>query len=423
MPRRLHPETLAIRTQAARSAHREHAVPVYLTSSFVFDDAEQARALFADEIQGNIYSRFTNPNVDELVEKLCLLEGAEAGIATATGMAAVFASLAGLHSSGDHLVASRAIFGSTHQLLTKVLPRWGITTTYVDAGAGPDAWESAVRRETKLVFVETPSNPGLELVDLDAVGALCRSRGLVFVVDNCFSTPLLQRPIEHGADLIVHSATKYIDGQGRTMGGAVVGSAKHITDIRFFARQTGPSLSPFNAWLLSKSLETLGVRMERHVASALRIARHFDGHAGFGRVRYPFLESHPQHALARRQMSGGGGIVVIDLDDLGRARRFVDALELASHTGNLGDSRTIVTHPASTTHAKLTEEERARGAITPGLIRISVGLEHVDDIIAELEQALERSRRSPGATVDAAARVPASAASHVTSHIARETGT
>ena len=396
MARTLHPETLAIRTQAARSPQREHAVPLYLTSSFVFDDAEQARALFADEIQGNIYSRFTNPNVDELVAKLCLLEGAEAGIATATGMAAVFASLAGLLSTGDHIIASRAIFGSTHQLLTKVLPRWGITTTYVDASAPIDAWEQALRPETKLVFVETPSNPGLELVDLAAVGNLCRTRDLIFVVDNCFSTPLLQQPARFGADVIVHSATKYIDGQGRTMGGAVVGSAKRITDIRFFARQTGPSLSPFNAWILSKSLETLGVRMDRHVASALRVARHFEGHDDVRSVRYPFLESHPQHALARRQMSGGGGIVVLELDDVDRARRMLDAIELASHTGNLGDTRTIVTHPASTTHAKLTEAERARVGITPGLVRISVGLEHVDDIIADLEQALARSRTSIG---------------------------
>ena len=391
MPRQLHPETLAIRTQAARSPQREHAVPIYLTSSFVFDDAEQARALFADEIQGNIYSRFTNPNVDELVAKLCLLERAEAGIATATGMAAVFATLAGTLSSGDHIIASRAIFGSTHQLLTKVLPRWGITTTYVDAGAPLDAWEAAVRAETKLVFVETPSNPGLELVDLTAVGQLCQRRGLLFVVDNCFSTPLLQRPIDFGAHLVVHSATKYIDGQGRSMGGAVVGSVQHVTPIRFFARQTGPSLSPFNGWLLSKSLETLGVRMERHVGNALRVAQHFEGNRDVVAVRYPFLESHPQHALARRQMSGGGGIVVLELGNLARARRMVDALEVASHSGNLGDTRTIVTHPASTTHAKLTEEERGRVAITPGLIRVSVGLEHVDDIIADLEQALERS--------------------------------
>ena len=393
-PRRraLHPETLAIRAQAARSPEREHSVPLYLTSSFVFDDAEQARALFADELPGNIYSRFTNPNVDEFVRKMCLLEGAEAGFATATGMAAVFASMAALLSTGDHLVASRALFGSTHQLLTKVLPRWGIAHTYVDADAPPEAWAAAVRPETKLVFVETPSNPGLELVDLAMLGALCRERGLTFVVDNCFTTPLLQRPIEHGADLVVHSATKYIDGQGRTMGGVVVGAPARIAEVRFFARQTGPSLSPFNAWVLSKSLETLGVRVERHVANAERLARHFEGHAGVAAVRYPFLASHPQHALARRQMTGGGGIVVLDLEGgAARARRFIDALELLSHSGNLGDTRTIVTHPASSTHAKLTEEERQRVRITQGMVRISVGLEHVDDVIDDVAQALARS--------------------------------
>jgi O-succinylhomoserine sulfhydrylase len=390
--RPLHPETLAIRAQTARSAQREHSVPLYLTSSFVFDDAEQSRALFADEIGGNIYSRFTNPNVDELVEKICLLEGTEAGVATATGMAAVFASLVSQLSAGDHLVASRALFGSTHQLLTKVLPRWGITHTYVDAADSIDVWAEAVRPETKLVFVETPSNPGLELVDLAALGTLCRERGLVFVVDNCFTTPLLQQPIRFGADLIVHSATKYIDGQGRTMGGVVVGSKERIADVRFFCRQTGPSLSPFNAWILSKSLETLGVRLERHVANALRLAQHFEGYESVDAVRYPFLASHPQHALARRQMTGGGGIVVLDLaGGEARARRFIDALELLSHSGNLGDTRTIVTHPASSTHAKLTAAERARVRVTPGMIRISVGLEHVDDIIADVEQALARS--------------------------------
>jgi O-succinylhomoserine sulfhydrylase len=328
---------------------------------------------------------------------MCLLEGAEAGFATATGMAAVFASMAALLSAGDHVVASRALFGSTHQLLTKVLPRWGITHTYVDASAERDAWAAAVRPATKLVFVETPSNPGLELVDLEMLGALCRERGLVFVVDNCFTTPLLQQPIRYGADLVVHSATKYIDGQGRTMGGVIVGSAARVAEVRFFARQTGPSLSPFNAWVLSKSLETLGVRVERHVANAERLARHFEGHAGVAAVRYPFLASHPQHALARRQMSGGGGIVVLDLEGgVPRARRFIDALELLSHSGNLGDTRTIVTHPASSTHAKLTEEERQRVRITPGMVRISVGLEHVDDIVADVEQALARSEGGGG---------------------------
>ena len=393
MPTRtLHPETLAIREQAARTAHREHAVPIFLTSSFVFDSAEQARALFADEIAGNIYSRFTNPNVDELVRKLCQLEGAESGIATATGMASVFVSLAGLLSAGDHLIASRALFGSTHQLLTKVLPRWGITHSYVDASAPIDEWERAVQPQTKLAFVETPSNPGLELVDLESLGTLCRARGLVFVVDNCFSTPLLQQPIRYGADLVVHSATKYIDGQGRTMGGVVVGRADKVAELRFFARQTGPSLSPFNGWILSKSLETLAVRMERHSANALRIARHFDGHADVERVRYPFLPSHPQYELARRQMTSGGGIVTLEVTGGGeRAFRFLDAIDLLSHSANLGDTRTIVTHPASTTHAKLSEPERARVGITPGLVRISVGLEHPEDIIADLERALARS--------------------------------
>ena len=390
--RPLHPETVAIRTQAARSPEREHSVPLYLTSSFVFDDAEQARALFADEIQGNIYSRFTNPNVDEFVRKVALLEGAEAGMATATGMAAVFASLAAILNAGDHLIASRALFGSTHQILTKVLPRWGISHTYVDAGASAEEWAAAVRPETRLAFVETPSNPGLELVDLEMLGALCRERGLVFVVDNCFTTPLLQQPIRYGADLVVHSATKYFDGQGRTMGGVVVGSAKRIADVRFFARQTGPSLSPFNAWILSKSLETLSVRVERHAANALGLARRLEGKPGVLAVRYPFLPSHPQHALARRQMSGGGGIVAIELEgEADRCRRFIDALQILSHSGNLGDTRTIVTHPASSTHAKLTEAERQAVRITQGLVRISVGLEHLDDIAWDVEQALATS--------------------------------
>ncbi len=387
-PPALHPETLAIRAQAPRSAEREHSVPLYLTSSFVFDSAEQARALFAEEVPGNIYSRYSNPNVDEFVEKLCLLEGAEEGIATASGMAAVFASLASLLSAGDHVVASRALFGSTHQLLTRVFPRWGITSTYVDASATIEAWERALTPATKLAFVETPSNPGLELVDLAALGALCRRRGIIFVVDNCFTTPLLQQPIRFGADLVVHSATKFIDGQGRTLGGAIVGRAELMKEVRYFARHTGPSLSPFNAWVLSKSLETLSLRMERHCANALAMARHFEGHARVERVRYPFLESHPQHELARRQMSAGGGIVVLVLRDAEQARRFIDKLELISHSPNLGDTRTIVTHPTSTTHSKLTEAERQQVGIVPGMVRLSIGLEHIDDLIDDIEQAL-----------------------------------
>jgi O-succinylhomoserine sulfhydrylase len=391
--RPLHPETLAIRVQAQRTPEREHSVPLFLTSSFTFDSAEQARALFADETPGNIYSRYSNPNADEFVAKLCALEGTEEGIATATGMAAVFATFATLLNTGDHVLASRALFGSTHQLLTRVLPRWGIDSTYVDASADIAEWERQIRPRTKLVFIETPSNPGLELIDLESLGGLCRERRIVLAVDNCFATPYLQQPIRFGASLVIHSATKFIDGQGRTLGGAVVGTPELIAELRFFARHTGPSISPFNAWVLSKSLETLAVRMDRHCRSALEIARYFEGHGEVAQVRYPFLSSHPQHALALRQMKDGGGIVVLVLHGgLERARRFLDSLRMLSHSPNLGDTRTIATHPTSTTHSKLTEEERLRVAIVPGLIRVAVGLEHPADIIADIEQALERSR-------------------------------
>jgi O-succinylhomoserine sulfhydrylase len=390
--RPLHPETLAIRTQAERTAEREHSVPLYLTSSFVFESAEQARALFADEIPGNIYSRYSNPNTDEFVRKLCRLEGAEDGIATASGMAAVFATFGALLSRGDHLLAARALFGSTHQLLTRVLPRWGIESTYVDTSATRAEWERLFRPETRMVFVETPSNPGLDLIDMEALGTMCRERGVPLVVDNCFATPHLQQPIRWGADLVVHSATKFLDGQGRTLGGAVLGSEALVAELRFFTRHTGPAMSPFNAWVLSKSLETLAIRMDRHCASALAIARSFEGHPQVEQVRYPWLESHPHHALARRQMQAGGGIVVLVLrGGLDQARRFLDALELLSHSPNLGDTRTIVTHPTSTTHSKLSEEERRQVGIVPGLVRISVGLEHPQDIIADVEQALARS--------------------------------
>ncbi len=364
---------------------------MYLTSSFVFDDAEQARALFADEISGNIYTRYSNPTVDEFVKKMCLLEGAEDGIATASGMAAVFASMAGLLQAGDHILASRALFGSTHQILTKLFPKWGIRHTYVDTGT-PDEWERAIEPTTKLVFVETPSNPGLELIDLEWLGGLCKRRQLRLVVDNCFATPYLQKPIPLGADLVVHSATKFLDGQGRTLGGVIVGRKDLVADIRFFARHTGPSLSPFNAWILSKSLETLAVRMERHCDNALRIAEHFANHSALEEVRYPFLANHPQQSIAKRQMRFGGGIVVLVVKGgLPRACRFLDSVQLLSHSPNLGDTRSIVTHPTSTTHSKLSEEDRQRVGIVPGLIRVSVGLEHVDDVIADLEQALERS--------------------------------
>jgi O-succinylhomoserine sulfhydrylase len=391
-PRSDHPDTAAIRTQVRVSPEREHSVPLFLTSSFVFESAEQARALFADEIQGNIYSRYSNPNVDEFVSKICQLEGADDGIATASGMAAVFATLAALLKAGDHVVAGRALFGSTHQILTRLLPRWGIEHSYAEL-TEPESWEDVFRPNTRLVFVETPSNPGLDLVDLRWLAELAHAHGAPLIVDNCFTTPYLQQPIRYGADLVIHSATKYLDGQGRTLGGVVVGPPPLIGEIRLFARHTGPALSPFNAWILSKSLETLAVRMDRHCSNALALAQHFEGHPELERVRYPFLPSHPQYDLARRQMCQGGGIVVLILrGGLARATRFLDAVQLVSHSPNLGDTRSIVTHPTSTTHSKLTEEERRRVGIVPGLVRISVGLEHVDDVIADLEQALEASR-------------------------------
>lgn len=387
-PAPLHPETLAIRTQAPVSAFREHAVPLYLTSSFRFDDAEHARALFAEEVPGQVYSRYANPNTDELVAKLCQLEGGEDGIVTASGMSAVFTAIAALVKAGDHVVSSRALFGSTHQLFTRVFPKWGVTTSYVD-GSDAAAWEAALTPATRLLYVETPSNPGLELVDLAMLGALAASRGIPLLVDNCFATPVVQRPLALGASLVIHSATKYMDGQGRVLGGAIVGARDLVAECRFLARHSGPALSAFNAWLLSRSLETLALRMERHCANALALARHFEGHPGLEAVRYPFLPSHPQEALARRQMAMGGGIVTLTVrGGMDGARRVVDGVRLVSLSANLGDTRSILTHPASTTHSKLTPAERAAVGIGDGLLRLSVGLEQVDDVIADLEQAL-----------------------------------
>jgi O-succinylhomoserine sulfhydrylase len=385
-------ETNSIRIQAERSDHREHSVPLYLTSSFMFDDTEQGRALFADEIEGNIYSRFSNPNVTEFIQKMCSLEKAEAGVAFATGMAAVFAGFAALLSSGDHIVASRSLFGSTHQLLTKILPKWGITHTYVDAGKQED-WEKAINENTRMIFVETPSNPGLELIDLEWLGKLKAKHNLLLNVDNCFATPVLQTPADFGADLITHSATKFIDGQGRVLGGIVVGKQELALEIQFFARQTGPALSPFNAWILSKSLETISVRMEKHSENALKVAEYFKDYDELEFVRYPFLPSHPQYELAKKQMKLGGGILTFSVKGgYERAVRFMDSLKILSLSANLGDTRTIVTHPASTTHSKLSENERNAVGITPGLIRVSVGLENIQDIINDIEQSLEKSK-------------------------------
>ncbi|MEX0772966.1 MAG: aminotransferase class I/II-fold pyridoxal phosphate-dependent enzyme [Balneolales bacterium] len=385
-------QTKAIRNQVKRSEHREHSVPLYLTSSFVFNDAEQARAMFANEIEGNVYSRFSNPNTEEFVDKMCALEEAEDGVATASGMSAVYTSLAGLLDQGDHILVSRAVFGSTHQILTMVLPRFGITYTYADGG-DPESWEKLIQPNTKMIFVETPSNPGLDLIDLEWVGELAKKHNLLLNVDNCFATPYLQKPMLLGADIVVHSATKYIDGQGRAIGGVIVGNQDLIDKIRFFARHTGPALSPFNAWLFSKSLETLSIRMEKHSENALELASYLEDHSEVDSVKYPFLASHPQHALAKKQMKMGSGLVVFNVKGgLERGRRFMDSLKMLSLTANLGDTRTIATHPASTTHSKLTEEERNAVSIFPGLIRVSTGLEDMEDIIDDIEQALERSK-------------------------------
>lgn len=381
-------ETGAIRNQAARTAFREHSVPLYLTSSFVFDDAEQARAMFADEIQGNIYSRYSNPNTNEFIEKLCVLEGTEDGLATASGMAAMYCSMAALLKSGDHVLACRSVFGSTHQILNTIFPRFGISHSYADVHQ-PEKWEEKIQPNTRMIFVETPSNPALDLIDLDWLGKLAARKNVILNVDNCFATPYLQNPARWGAHIVTHSATKFIDGQGRVLGGAVLGTKELIKEVKFFARHTGPSMSPFNAWLLSKSLETLAVRMDRHCLNAFEIARHLEKHPEVKNVKYPMLPSHPQFQLAKKQMRLGGGLVTFEVKGgLERGRKFLNALEMISHTPNLGDTRTIAIHPASTTHSKLTEEEREAVGITPGLIRISAGLENLQDIIADIDRAI-----------------------------------
>jgi len=382
-----------IREQAPRSATREHSVPLYLTSSFIFDSAEQGRAVFAGEEEGTIYSRYSNPNTTEFINKVCIMEGADDGLAFSSGMAAVFASFAGFVRSGDHIVSAGAIFGSTHQLFTELFPRWGITTSYVNA-VDNDAWEKAIQPNTKIVFLESPSNPGLELADLEFLGSLKnRYPEIIFIIDNCFATPYLQRPLAYGFDLSLHSATKYMDGQGRVLGGVIVGKQKLIDELMFFIRHTGPAMSAFNAWTLSKSLDTLALRMDRHCSNALALAEILEKRPEIVQVKYPFLPSHPQYNLAKKQMKAGGGIVTFEVKG-GRERafRFLDKLEMILYTSNLGDVRSIATHPASTTHAKLTEEERLNLGIMPGTVRISVGLEDKEDIIGDILQALEASK-------------------------------
>ena len=385
-----HPITEAIRIQTERTNEMEHATPLFLTSSFCFDSADEMRAAFADETDDNIYSRFSNPNVQELVDKMVVMEGAEAGYAMATGMAAVFASFMALLKTGDHLLSCNSIFGSTHTVIKKLLPNYGIESSYVSADK-PEEWEAAIRPNTKMIYIETPTNPGLAILDLEWVNSLAKKHGLLLNVDNCFATPVNQRPIYFGADLVVHSATKWIDGQGRVLGGIVVGKKELIQQIYLFCRSTGPALSPFNAWVLSKSLETLDVRMERHASNALTIAKALENNPAIEWLKYPYLPSHPQYEIARKQMKNGGGIVCFNLKGgLQSGKIFLNSLQMLSLTANLGDTRSIASHPASTTHAKLSEEERLATNITPGLIRISVGLEHVDDILQDIIQALDK---------------------------------
>jgi O-succinylhomoserine sulfhydrylase len=382
--------TKAIRIQTERTNEMEHSTPLFLTSSFCYDDAESMRAAFADETDDNIYSRFSNPNVQELIDKICALEGAEAGFATASGMSAIFGSFMALLKQGDHLLACNSIFGSTHTVITKYLNRYGITYSYISATASENEWVAAIQPNTKMIYVETPTNPGLDVIDLKMLGKLAKQNNVILNVDNCFATPIVQQPITFGADLVIHSATKWIDGQGRVLGGVLVGRKDLIKEILAFCRSTGPALSPFNAWVLSKSIETLEVRMERHCANALFLAKALEQHPKIGALRYPFLPSHPQYAIAQQQMQNGGAIVCFELKGgLDSGKKFLNALEMLSLTANLGDTRSIASHPASTTHAKLSEAERLTVGITPGLIRISVGLEHKEDILADIEQALQ----------------------------------
>ncbi|MBT8184581.1 MAG: aminotransferase class I/II-fold pyridoxal phosphate-dependent enzyme [Eudoraea sp.] len=381
-------ETAAVRGQMEKSHFMEHSSPIYLSSSFVFEDAEDMRASFAEEKERNIYSRYANPNTTEFIEKVCHMEGAEQGFAFASGMAAVFSTFAALLDSGDHIVAARSIFGATHGLLTKILPKWNITHSYFKYDE-LEAIDALIRPETKILYAETPTNPGVDILDLEVLGKIARKNNLLLVIDNCFASPYLQQPIKYGADLVIHSGTKLMDGQGRVLAGITVGSAELIDKIYRFSRITGPALSPFNSWILSKSLETLAVRVDRHCENALKLAEFLETHPKINWVKYPFLKSHPQFRLAKKQMKAGGCVVAFEIQGgLEAGRNFFDAITLLSLSANLGDSRSIVTHPASTTHSKLTAEERQETGITDGMVRVSVGLEHIEDIIADISDAL-----------------------------------
>ncbi len=383
-------ETRAVRIQMERSQYLEHSTPLHLTSSFVFEDAEDMRASFAEEKKRNIYSRFTNPNTSEFVQKVTEMEGAEDGVSFATGMGAIYGTFAALLNAGDHIVSARSVFGSTHTLFTKYLPKWNIKTSYFKVEE-PEAIAHLIKPNTKILYAETPTNPGVDILDLQYLGHIAKEYNLILIIDNCFATPYLQQPIKFGADLVIHSATKLIDGQGRVLGGVTVGSLDLIHEIYLFARNTGSALSPFNAWILSKSMETLPVRVDRHCQTALETAVYLENHLKINWVKYPFLKSHPQFELAKKQMSQGGSIVAFEIKGgIDAGRNFLNALEMLSLSSNLGDSRSIVTHPASTTHSKLSESDRSEVGITDGTVRLSIGLEHIEDIKNDLNQALAK---------------------------------
>ncbi|MGB5359360.1 trans-sulfuration enzyme family protein [Eudoraea sp.] len=383
-------ETEAIRTQIERSQFLEHSSPMYLTSSFIFEDSEDMRASFAEEKERNIYSRYSNPNSSEFIEKVCKMEGAEDGFAFSSGMSAVFSTFAALLNSGDHIISARSIFGSTHSLFTQVFPKWNISHSYFKIGE-LEKLEKLITPKTKILFAESPTNPGVDILDLEALGRFSKKHNLIMIVDNCFASPYLQQPIEFGADLVIHSGTKLMDGQGRVLAGITVGKRTLIDQIYRYSRITGPALSPFNAWVLSKSLETLAVRVDRHCANALKVAQFLEADGSVNWVKYPFLKSHPQFKLAQKQMKAGGCVVAFELKGgLDAGKKFFDSIGLLSLSANLGDTRSIVTHPASTTHSKLSAEERLECGITDGMVRVSVGLEHTDDIISDIKQALDK---------------------------------
>ena len=380
-------DTLAIRAGHTRSDFREHSEAIYTSSSFVFDNAQQAAACFSGDGEGYIYSRFSNPTVDGFERRLAAMEGGEACIATSSGMSAIMTTVLSLLSQGDHIVAARSMFGSTVTLFEKVLPRFGITCSWVDV-TDVQNWRAAVTTQTRMMFLETPTNPLTEIADIKALSAIAREHDISLVVDNCFCTPVLQKPLLLGADYVVHSATKYLDGQGRCVGGAIVGPEDSIKG-EFLAtmRSAGPSMSPFNAWVFTKGLETLGLRMQRHCDNAIQLAAWLVDQPWTKHVYFPGLQSHPQHELAQHQQNGFGGIVSFDMADKEAAWRLIDKTRMLSITANLGDARTTITHPASTTHGRVSQDARDRAGIGDGLVRIAVGLEHIDDIIADLRQA------------------------------------